>query len=70
MTTKVPVQHPLFLRYDVSVIARRMGRNESYVGRIKAGYDPLTRKFRRDAAREFRKPESELFLPEETHGSS
>lgn len=57
-------RHPLFLKYDVSVIARRMRRNELYVLRIKIGAVPLTRKFIRDAVDEFRKPEHELFLPD------
>lgn len=59
------IQHPIFEKYDVAVIARRMGYSELTIMYYREGYKPLTATFRKRAALAFRKPEEELFLPEE-----
>lgn len=59
--TKQPNSSPLFERYTVTEIARRLGVKESYVAMIKEGSQPLRPRFRRMCAVQFRRPESELF---------
>lgn len=57
-------QHPIFERYSVGVLAKKLGITEARVVALKDGARPFGRRFRLNAALKLRKPESELFLPE------
>lgn len=58
--------HPIFERYTINSLARRLGVTEAYIVAMKDGYKPVGRLFRRRAALILRKDESELFLPSAT----
>ena len=60
MTTK-PADLPLFRDHDVSWLAKRVPYAEETLMKIKAGYRPMTPRFRRKCAQALRKTEAQLF---------
>lgn len=62
-------QHPIFERYSLPVLSRRLGISEAYLSAMKAGYKRLGPRFKSRAADILGKPQSELFLPPAPAGS-
>ena len=58
------VTHPIFERYTLSELARRLDRSEGYLLDMRRGKEPAGPRFRAMAASILRKPEAELFAPE------
>jgi hypothetical protein len=58
--------HPIFQRYTISELAKRLGYGEYYLLFIRDGHTPATNRFRRIASLTLDLPESQLFLEEAT----
>ncbi len=54
-------KHPIFWRFTVSELADRTGYSESYLIKLKGGYQPVTPAFQRRMARILGERPSELF---------
>ena len=57
----------LFTKFMIEEIVEKTGYGETYLSKIKQGYQPITPRFRRAMAAGLRRPEEELFaVVEET----
>lgn len=57
-------QHPLFYRYTRDWLHDMTGFSKGYLSRVATGKIPLSRSFVERVCFKFKRPESELFLPD------
>lgn len=58
--TQAPT-HPIFEKYSINELAKKGGYSESHILAMKAGYTPVSRKFRILMAAVLNKKEMDLF---------
>lgn len=56
-------QHPVFVKYKIEYLSRRLGLSEVYLIQMRDGMRAVRPGFRRRVARVMSQPEETLFLP-------